>query len=132
MLRDSWSVYSVCARCLSWETGQRPPVADVLASLMQLVPPSVPHSQLLEKQSHFTHSDRSIKSVVVFVCSFQFFLSICSLGVIFLSVSDSTDVGVGVANDTEVMAQETRDAQLAEQLQMKENSYMTPRYTLVV
>lgn len=93
-------------------------------------------------------------------------MSTCSLGVVFVSVSDSTDLAnenlvdvakelglfdhtqyqqqdeeggaVGVVNDPDfTLAQQIyeseqeamleRDRELAEQLQMKENSYRTPR-----
>lgn len=60
---------------------------------------------------------------------------------VFLSVSDSADVGIefieSAGNDDEVLAKELQreeaqlqlygDARLAEQLQLKENSYMRPR-----
>lgn len=73
-----------------------------------------------------------------------------SLGVVFLSVSDCNDLGVevesldtdpvGVATDSQlaqqlqqeiVESQLLGDAQLAEQLQLKENSYLTPRCSIV-
>lgn len=75
----------------------------------------------------------------------------CSLGVIFMSVTDSTHAGVeveslmpsgsvGLVSDAELaqqLQQESlqsqlyQDAQLAEQLQLKENSYMNPRCVCV-
>ena len=66
------------------------------------------------------------------------FMYMNSLGVVFLSVADSTDVGVELnvsdaylAKQLELEAKESqiiRDSQLAEQLQIKENSYLNPRY----
>ena len=66
----------------------------------------------------------------------------CSLGVVFLSVADTADVGVELKssypddNDARlaeqlhseaVKAQVIQDSHLAEQLQLKENSYLSPR-----
>ena len=52
-------VSSVCmCRCLLWEAESRPPLADVLTSLLALLQPPTPQPQLSEKKPDFVHSDR--------------------------------------------------------------------------
>lgn len=117
-------------------------------SLVELLPPATLHPQLSEKKSDFVHSNRQVVPIFISLLICCLYpppptLYVISLGVVFLSVSDSCDVGVevetsstSVTSDLQLAqqlhremyeSQLLRDSQLAEQLQMKENSYLTPR-----
>lgn len=126
-------------RCICWESNQRPPIATVLGVLLELLPSTPVHSQLLQQQPDFNQSDRLEVTILPHIYAYMYIRN--SLGVVFLSVADSTDVGVELqalsvsdtylAKQLESEAKESqiiRDSQLAEQLQMKENSYLYPRY----
>ncbi len=130
---------------MCWDAGSRPPIADVLSVLANLMPPTLEDAALVQ-QPDFSHTDRYQSGCSLYCTGMITVVTVVyhSLGMVFLSVSDSTDVGVEVQSASSSVDNSighsasgsmdrgagwdertvVTDKELAEQLQLEARQYL--------
>lgn len=76
-------VMCILHSCVSWEADERPPLADVLTSLVDLLPPTIVPPRISEKHAQFVHSNRSVVAHAPTNCMQCMLYSLLALGLSF-------------------------------------------------